>query len=446
MPARSPLVLACMDGHTGVVSQLLADRAELIPKAGEPWPLLVAIAAGQHEVVELLIAAGALTLCKASDLPTERDICTPLHVAGSLGNRQMVSILLAASADVNQLDSTGATPLVVTSSRGHVAIVSQLLRARAAVNHRSTVEGYTALYAASQEGQAAVIKELLSAGADVTLESITEGWTALFVGSKEGHADVVSLLLEAGASVDHLNGSNMTPLSIACAYGHLAVAQVLCSHGAARDLKMFNGIDLPANSPADLMARFDAAELAAQSGHPELSQWLIISRQWTTPLHYLDVIGAGRARSLLRNDADLHAGLPDGPTPLSLAMEMCEGGDEHGAGSGASSKGAKGSAAHLVLQASRPWSRLSHELFPQRARRRAAALVQIGVLLSRQPWSQSDDESREDSRQVAFLDVWVDHVIPLAVHRPSGHKSNPKAKKKKKKKKGATEGQDSVGP
>jgi len=172
--------------------------------------------------------------------------------------------------------------------------------------------------------------------------------------------------------------------------------------------------------------------LAAKHGHRELSQWLITSRQWTTPLHYLEIIGATRARSLLRGAADLHAGAADGPTPLSLALEMCEGGGEHCAGSEATSKGAKGSAAYLVLQASRPWSRMTHELFPLGVRRRASALVRIGQLLSRQPWFQSGDGLREDNRQVALLDVWIDHVIPLAVQRPSGSKQKPKTKKKKK--------------
>ena len=418
----SALSCACIDGDTRVVSQLLASRAELSPKAGES-PLIAAIAAGQTAVVELLIAAGAMTAPNAELHP-------PLHVAGSLGHTEMVSMLLAAAADVNQVDETGAIPLVVSSAKGHVAIVSQLLLARAAVNHRSTDDGYTALYAASQEGQAEVAKELLKAGADTTLSNHSD-WTPLFIGSKEGHADVVSVLLEAGASVDQAAGS-VTSLFIACATGQLTVAQVLCSYNAARDLKIVNRMD----SPAHLSAQFAgarAADLAAKHGHRELSEWLITSQQWTTPLHYLDIIGAARARSLLRGAADLHAGTADGPTPLSLALEMYEGGGEHCAGSEAASKGAKGSAAYLVLQASRPWSRMTHELFPLRARGRASALVRIGQLLSHQPWFQSGDEVRGDNnRQVALLDVWIDHVIPLAVQRPSGSKQKPKTKKKKK--------------
>jgi hypothetical protein len=89
-----------------------------------------------------------------------------------------------------------------------------------------------------------------------------------------------------------------------------------------------------------------------------------------------------------------------GPTPLSLAQALGEAG-----------KAPADSAARLVLRASGPWSSEGHDLFPATARARAVELLRLGVLLSRQP--------RFHGVEGALVDVWLEGVIPSAVHRLS---------------------------
>ena len=67
-----------------------------------------------------------------------------------------------------------------------------------------------------------------------------------------------------------------------------------------------------------------------------------------------------------------------------------------------------GTAAFLVLEAAKPWSRQTHKLFPAPARARAVELMLIGELLSRQ-------ERFAAYGPRALVDAWMASVVPQAV-------------------------------
>ena len=75
----------------------------------------------------------------------------------------------------------------------------------------------------------------------------------------------------------------------------------------------------------------------------------------------------------------------------------------------AAGEAADGSVARLVLEAARPWSEATHALFPLAARRRAAELLRVGFLLSRQ--------ERFNRQETALYDLWKEGVVPHAVAR-----------------------------
>ena len=63
------------------------------------------------------------------------------------------------------------------------------------------------------------------------------------------------------------------------------------------------------------LARNSAEAVAVLNGHADLAAWLERSGLWSTPLHHLEIIGANRARELLRSGDRLDAtGVGDGPT------------------------------------------------------------------------------------------------------------------------------------
>ena len=187
--------------------------------------------------------------------------------------------------------------------------------------------------------------------------------------------------------MSHVCDIGITPIGVAVHYNHLEAVQQLSSYGALRSY-MLHGQAM-------------TAEQVAASRHNDgtLSSWLVLSREWTTPLHHLRIISPARARALLRGGADLSAAsAAGGPTPLALAQEMSAAGEAP-----------EGSPAHLVLQAAQPWSPDTHALFPAPARQRAVLLLLLGARLSREPRFEGDAG--------AILDVWRSYVLPCALQR-----------------------------
>ena len=141
---------------------------------------------------------------------------------------------IQAGADVNAAIRWGYTPLRIASSSGDTEIVKLLLTAGADANvnpGRKT----TALMAASENGDTEIVKLLLTAGADVNAANKTEGVTPLLMTSLYGYTEIVKLLLAAGADVNimiSVNGVDHTPLSIAKEMSHTHIVKLLIEYGA----------------------------------------------------------------------------------------------------------------------------------------------------------------------------------------------------------------------
>lgn len=221
----------------------------------------------------------------------------------------------------------------------------------------------------------------------------------------------------------------------------------------------------------------DAMHLAVTHGHDDLAEWLRLSEDWSSPLHYLTVLSPARAIALLREGADLHAcGSPEAmavqekeggspraatprlPTPLDLAHSVLATGPQGGRAAAfdwrvslSTRKAAALAAAHaaaapeddgrdvvaeaeaavvtavqeeeenarriaeLLVEAAQPWSPTTHELFPASARARAVELIHIGELLCR----SEGMHTMLCGGERALMDVWRDCVVPHAVERSS---------------------------
>ena len=279
--------------------------------------------------------------------------------------------------------------LIDAARSGRTSEVTALLAEGDAVDQTNR-DGSTPLILASEFGCTETVSVLCSAGAAVDLAN-NGGDTALILACEEGHTETASVLVSAGATVDKSDNIGRTPLFLAIDNGHLAIAQLLISRGASRTISV-------------LGQERTAVGRATRGGHADLAAWLTISEHWTTPLHHLSTMDAACARAHLRDvGANLHAAaVKGGPTPLSLAREIM-------LAAGDAATRDDGSAAALVLQAARPWSRDTHALFPAAARARATELLIAGHRLSREP--------RFAPGAMALFDVWVGCVMPHAVRR-----------------------------
>lgn len=145
---------------------------------------------------------------------------TALIRAAGKGHTDVVRVLLAAGANVNQYypssmveeshdqwfdtvhDPRSVTALMHASGEGHLEIVSLLIRAGAHVN-TTTNQGTSALMYASNRGRTEVVRALLAAGADVHqsafLDATPRKHNALSAAESNGFIDIVAALKDAGA-------------------------------------------------------------------------------------------------------------------------------------------------------------------------------------------------------------------------------------------------------
>ena len=235
---RVPAVFAaaCAAGQLAVLVELRRAHNETVTAylAGEGgrgdggwYPLWVAALDGRREVVAWLVGeVGA-----AAGAADPSDGASAMFVAAQEGHLEVVLVLVAGGASVDQADVGGATPLIMAATEGHLAMVRALVGAGASVD-RPKKDGATPLFMAAQFGHLAVVRALVEAGAGVD-RAIDNGFTPLFKAAQKGHLEVVRALVEAGAD-KKVETQWGTPLAIAVSKGHLSVVKLLSSSSVVR--------------------------------------------------------------------------------------------------------------------------------------------------------------------------------------------------------------------
>eukprot|EP01063_Lacrimia_lanifica_P018478 TRINITY_DN25383_c0_g1_i1.p1 TRINITY_DN25383_c0_g1~~TRINITY_DN25383_c0_g1_i1.p1 ORF type:complete len:396 (+),score=114.82 TRINITY_DN25383_c0_g1_i1:160-1347(+) len=221
--ALTPLMHAGQAGAVDLVRAALARGASAGAANVHGYTaLMYAAASGSVASCELLVGAGAAVvhdnLKRLSPLSTAAhgghldvarallrhnpSLGRALYQAAQEGHPAMCELLLAAGADVNEIDPRArATPLQAAAGRGHAGCVALLLAHGAAVDLRNNQRMTAAMFAA-RGGAPACLEALLEAGADVHAADV-EGRTAAFLASlfaTAGHAAAAALLARYGAA------------------------------------------------------------------------------------------------------------------------------------------------------------------------------------------------------------------------------------------------------
>jgi len=154
------------------------------------------------KVAKLLLSRGAIV-----DRPLDEIKDTPLKIAASDGNLDIIRILLERGAPVNQYWKCNITPLMAATRGEHLEAVKLLLDNGAEADPHDHDYGFysdrgTALQFAARAGSFAIAQLLLERGANVNAvgpESTVYGRTPLETAAMYGGLDILQLFLNSGA-------------------------------------------------------------------------------------------------------------------------------------------------------------------------------------------------------------------------------------------------------
>jgi ankyrin repeat protein len=226
---KTPLMLAYLMGHVGVVRVLLQYMGTQVLEETDEEGLraLHWVAYRGHEAVAtLLLEQGAQA--------NSRDASgrTPLMWACGEGYLAVVGVLLrhVGGQALEEADEAGMTALHWAAFKGHGEVVIFLLGQGAEIKSRD-IMGRTPFLSGCSKGHLGVVRVLLEhMGGGALQETEAIGRTALALAAFGGHEDVVAFLLSKGARVNSRDFLDVTPLMWACREGHVGVVRMLSQH------------------------------------------------------------------------------------------------------------------------------------------------------------------------------------------------------------------------
>lgn len=343
------LAVAAYRGHLDVVKFLIHSGAVLTNCNGMyGGPAQAAVLGNRHEVLELVVSAGAdinmpvgtvnRTNYSGTDYNLQHKplLGSPLQAATFMASHTAVEWLLEHGANVNYGGGHGGRcfecgpPLVIASSQGNVHLVDRLLEAGADVNQRTGKHyGFrgqvtTPLEVACEKGHIAVVERLIRAGAAIELEDDPDrGSPGLAWAVATDSLAIVTLLLENGANPNSLGTEyreNVTVLAQACMRGNAGVVSALIEAGAdVHRTSRFAGYDEPPFHTAASRCNVDVIRVLLKHGANVNDQ----TSEGFTALHKAARGGcAGCVQVLLEEGrADYSRRLINGSQPIHYAAQ-----------------------------------------------------------------------------------------------------------------------------
>jgi ankyrin repeat protein len=283
----TPLYLACRNRSVSMVDRLLAAGADANAKLlnGET-ALMTCASTGEPKTVKALLVHGA----DAKAREPEHDQ-TALMWAAAQSHPEAVAMLIEFGADVRARSRIYSQTVVG----------EQTQRAgREELNYIVQRGGMTPLLFAARNGDAATAKLLLAAGADPN-DALPDGTSAVVLAAHSGQGNVAFTLLEKGADPNAM-GSGYTALHAAALRSDLNLVKALLTHGADPNIRMTKGTPVRRDTTDfNLLAPLIGSTpylLAAKFLEPEIMQ------------------------ALVAGGADPKMTMPNGATPLMLAVGM----------------------------------------------------------------------------------------------------------------------------
>ena len=219
-------------GFLEICEMLLDSGADVNAlDAKQSTPLMLATWASQEPVVRLLLQHRA-----DPSIQDRLELASPLHAAAGMGETSIVHLLLTTShpPDINSTFEFGETPAGLASAYGHHEVVELLIANWANIDEPNQ-SSESPLLRAVRGNHEKVVEVLLEHHAD--LRTPGQDSTPLYACACVGNDTIAKLLLERWPrdEVDLQDPSGQSPLYAACLRGHFKVARSLMKYHAQPD-------------------------------------------------------------------------------------------------------------------------------------------------------------------------------------------------------------------
>jgi ankyrin repeat protein len=228
---HTALMAAAYHGHRSIVNILLAAGADPnllsdddgLGTAGMTALMLAAgsfFASNRHQIVKLLIAGGADVNQRGAGGKTAIFYAA---LAGS-GYVDCVEATIANGADLHLQDDLGHTVLSAVAAAENYGMFNLLMQAGAPTAGLESIQ----LIQAAGAGNVERVKSLLASNVNLDLDR----GAAIGNAVAAGHTQIVELLIQAGANVNLRDKLGFTPIATAAYAGYGQIVQLLIDAGA----------------------------------------------------------------------------------------------------------------------------------------------------------------------------------------------------------------------
>ncbi|HAM49688.1 MAG TPA: hypothetical protein DCP92_02955 [Nitrospiraceae bacterium] len=302
------------------IALLLIDKGAVIEEGNRAKndmdsPLLfVALERGMFKAAKALVERGADVNGIKVGYPLMSYFIA--YGEGPEGILAAVRFLCGHGADIERRPVRGgSTPLMIAASKGNQQVVELLLSHSANINAQcigSSDPGATALVFAAKEGHTSIVELLLSKGADITLKR-TNGYTSLIDALDFGHREIAKILIANKADVNAETMDHINPLKAALRKKDLQIAQLLVDKGADVNARSMKGYVHGLMDHGD----FKTAEFIVKNGLNMNETY-----EGTTPLYYAAQRGLDAYVELfMSHHANVNIKDQLGRTPLMAASQ-----------------------------------------------------------------------------------------------------------------------------
>jgi ankyrin repeat protein len=228
---HTALMAAAYHGHRSIVNTLLSAGADPnllsdddgLGPAGMTALMLAAgsfFASNRQQILQLLIAGGADVNQRGAGGKTAIFYAA---LAGS-GYTDCVEVAIAAGADLNLQDDRGHSVLSAVAAAENYGMFNLLMQAGASTAGLESIQ----LIQAAGAGNVERVKSLLATNVNLDLDR----GAAISNAAAAGHTSIVELLIQAGANVNLRDKLGFTPIASAAYAGYGQIVQLLIDAGA----------------------------------------------------------------------------------------------------------------------------------------------------------------------------------------------------------------------